>query len=90
MTLPPPAKDQETCYVYSAPVTLLPFFCSKTHVSGNCELSTVKMQCWPLAKPSHPTATGAGAVCTTTENTVKARHRLRDKVGLCPPVHPSR
>lgn len=51
MTLPPSAKDQET-YVYSAPVTLLLFLCSKAHGSGNCELSTMRMQCWPLAKPT--------------------------------------
>lgn len=61
MTLPPPAKDQDICHVYSAPVTLLPFFCTKTHGSSNCELSTVRMQCWPLAKPSHPTAIAPGA-----------------------------
>lgn len=97
MTLPPPAKDQEPCCVYSAPVMLLPFSCSKTHGSGNCELSTVRMQCWPLAKPSHPTPLpllqgaqrGWSGVCTVTENTAKARHSLRDKVGLCSPVHPS-
>lgn len=63
MTLPPPTKDQETCSVYSAPVALLPFFCSKTHGSGvllQVSSAQGEMQCWPLAKPSHPTAIAPG------------------------------
>lgn len=69
MTLPPPTKDQETCSVYSAPVALLPFFCSKTHGSGNCELSTGRdaVLATGQAKPPHCHRSrgpeGAGAVC---------------------------
>lgn len=54
MTLPLPAKDQETCCVCPAPVKLLPFSCSKTHSSGYSELSTEKDA---GLEASQPTAT---------------------------------
>ena len=55
MTLPLPTKDQEPCCVYPAPVKLLPFSCSKTHGSGNSELSTAKDEALATgqAKPPH-------------------------------------
>lgn len=55
MTLPLPAKDQETCCVYPAPVKLFPFSRSKIHGSGNSELSTVKDAALATvqAKPPH-------------------------------------